>query len=314
MVEKKILWQKKGRIIAPSKKIDWLYSHAGPAFALADDEKEVIKIYITGRDQHNRSLIGSFLLNMDTFEISELSQKPVLSLGIPGSFDENGVSYPYIVQHQGRLWMYYVGWMPTVVRPFNLQLGLAIEQEEDTFLRYSKAPILPRTDDDFLSIGSACVLIDGQEWKMWYTSFLKWGSQAHEHKHYYTIKYATSKDGIHWQRSQHICIPFKNETEYAISRPTVWKEKDNLYHLWYTFRGDAYRIGYAISTDGIHWERLDHLAGIDVSTKGWDAQSVCYPHVFTYRNRLFMLYNGNDYGREGLGIAEGIRYTLKNNT
>jgi hypothetical protein len=76
-----------------------------------------------------------------------------------------------------------------------------------------------------------------------------------------------------------------------------------LYHMWYSYRGAAYRIGYAWSSDGTRWVRRDDLAGIDVSAEGWDSEAICYAHVFRFEGELYMLYCGNHYGRDGLGLA-----------
>jgi hypothetical protein len=73
--------------------------------------------------------------------------------------------------------------------------------------------------------------------------------------------------------------------------------------MWYSRRGQAYRIGYAESDDGVRWQRRDGEAGIDVSDSGWDAEMIAYPCVFRHEGRLFMLYNGNGYGRTGVGLA-----------
>ena len=73
--------------------------------------------------------------------------------------------------------------------------------------------------------------------------------------------------------------------------------------MWYVYRGEQYRIGYAHSKDGINWERRDDLSGIDVSESGWDGIAISYPHVIEHNGYLYMLYCGNDYGRDGLGIA-----------
>ena len=116
------------------------------------------------------------------------------------------------------------------------------------------------------------------------------------------IKYAESRDGIQWQRDGRIAIPFAAPDEYAMSKPCVLKHNGR-YRMWYSFRGAAYRIGYAESDDALVWQRLDHLAGIEPSSAGWDADSVEYPHVFEHGGRLWMLYNGNGYGRTGFGIA-----------
>jgi len=73
--------------------------------------------------------------------------------------------------------------------------------------------------------------------------------------------------------------------------------------MWYSYRGTSYRIGYAESDDGRAWRRQDGLAGIDVSADGWDSEMIEYPFVFLHRGQHFMLYNGNDYGRTGFGLA-----------
>ena len=74
--------------------------------------------------------------------------------------------------------------------------------------------------------------------------------------------------------------------------------------MWYSHRGESYKIGFAISTDGIHWERKDHLVGLDRSETGWDSEMLCYAYVFRHKDHLYMLYNGNDYGSAGLGLAK----------
>jgi predicted GH43/DUF377 family glycosyl hydrolase len=134
---------------------------------------------------------------------------------------------------------------------------------------------------------------------MWYVSGIEW---AHSELPRYNIKYAESEDGIHWDRRGVTCIAFKSREENALARPCVVKE-DGIYRMWYSYKGAHYRIGYAESTDGIHWERKDEEAGIDVSTTGWDSEMIEYAFVFEHKRKKYMLYNGNDYGREGIGLA-----------
>ena len=75
--------------------------------------------------------------------------------------------------------------------------------------------------------------------------------------------------------------------------------------MWYCYAigHGGYRIGYAESDDGIKWERMDDIAGLDVSPIGWDSEMVAYPYVFKHRGKKYMLYNGNGYGRTGFGLA-----------
>ena len=62
-----------------------------------------------------------------------------------------------------------------------------------------------------------------------------------------------------------------------------------------------YKIGYAESDDMDNWEIIE--SGINISNKGWDSEMVCYPYVFEYKDKLYMLYNGNGYGKTGIGLA-----------
>ena len=68
-------------------------------------------------------------------------------------------------------------------------------------------------------------------------------------------------------------------------------------------RDKAYRIGYAYSEDLNNWTRDDDCVGIDVSMDGWDSDMLCYPHVFCCDDKIYMLYNGNEFGRFGFGLA-----------
>ena len=81
--------------------------------------------------------------------------------------------------------------------------------------------------------------------------------------------------------------------------------------MWYCFRDSkdyrdgtgSYRMGYAESKDGIHFTRADNKAGIDVSKEGWDSTMICYPTIVEVDGRLLMFYNGNGFGRTGIGYA-----------
>jgi predicted GH43/DUF377 family glycosyl hydrolase len=116
----------------------------------------------------------------------------------------------------------------------------------------------------------------------------------------HVIKYATSSDGIHWEREDLVAIPLQLSDEYAISRPCVIKEEKG-YSMWYSYRVGSYRIGYAESADGIHWDRKDGEVGIDVSESGWDSEMIEYPFVFDHKGERYMLYNGTG-SQTGIGL------------
>ena len=43
--------------------------------------------------------------------------------------------------------------------------------------------------------------------------------------------------------------------------------------------------------------------GITRSKSGWDSEMIEYPYVVSFKNDLFMFYNGNRYGETGAGVA-----------
>jgi hypothetical protein len=303
MLNARTAWAKTGRILSPDARREWMATCTGPAFALPRPDAEVVDVYVTGRDSRNRSRIG--LITIDPQHPAPplgISDAPVFDIGEPGAFDENGVSYPWIVEADGVQYMYYVGWMPTVLTPFQNHVGLALRTNGGEWRRLSRAPILPRTNDEYLSIGSTSVLREADRWRMWYTCFRRWGQLPGDPKHVYVIKFAESVDGVHWTRPNHVCIDNATPGEFSTGRPSVLRH-DGLYHMWFSYRGAEYRIGYAWSENGIDWIRRDDLAGIDVSSSGWDSQAICYSHVFRWKDAFYMLYCGNRYGRDGLGLA-----------
>lgn len=78
------------------------------------------------------------------------------------------------------------------------------------------------------------------------------------------------------------------------------------FEMWFSFRsgaGEKYRIGYARSDDGKNWLLDLNGAGIDVSLSGWDSEMIEYPFVLDHKGARYMLYNGNQYGKTGFGLA-----------
>jgi hypothetical protein len=301
-----VKWTKIGKIFSPDGSIDWMLSHAALPFAdyLGNDQ---YKIYFCARDKHSRAQIGYILTQINDFtNILGISEEPVISLGRLGSFDDSGLTSSWIVDNGSRKYQYYSGWSLGVTVPFYFYIGLAISEDGGkTFTKVSESPILGRNNIDPYLTASPCVIWENGKWRMWYVSGVKWEVENGRPKHYYHIKYAESKDGISWKREGIVSIDFKSNDEYAISRPCVIKD-NSVYKMWYSYRGKAYRIGYAESHDGIRWVRKDEEAGIDVSESGWDSEMIEYPFVFDHNGERYMLYNGNDYGKTGFGLARLI--------
>jgi hypothetical protein len=296
------LWRKIGLIYCPYGERDWLESHA--AVPIAEHvEGDIFKIYFSSRSKHNESFTGYVVIDItQPQKILELSSVPILYPGDLGEFDDSGAMATWIAHHHGFRFLYYIGWNLGVTVPFRNSLGLAVSQNGQAFEKYARGPILDRTMTEPHFVASCCVIPGDDKWRMWYLSCTGWKIQDGNPEHRYHIKYAESLDGVAWKREGVIAIDYLSETEYAISRPSVIRDKD-CWRMWYSYRGSSYRIGYAESQDGLNWNRLDAHCGIEISKSGWDSEMIEYPFVFDHQGQRYMLYNGNGYGKTGFGLA-----------
>ena len=295
-------WIKQGLIFAPEDNGDWLHSHA--ALPVVDRRGNSYRVYFSSRDKQGRAQVGYFDTKPGAVDrVARVSDQPAISLGPLGAFDDSGVTTSWIVNHEQKRYHYYSGWSLGVTVPFYFFVGLAISVDGgNTYQRVSPAPVLERNSIDPYLTASPCVLVENGKWRMWYVSGSGWTMRNERPQHRYHIKYAESADGIHWHREGIVCIDYQSDEEYAFARPAVIKDRE-VYKMWYSYRGASYRIGYAESLDGLSWTRRDEESGIDVSASGWDSEMIEYPYVLEHHGKLHMLYNGNDYGKTGIGLA-----------
>ena len=293
-------WEKLGCVFVPDGSKPWIRTHAAnPVVRQIDGSLH--RIYISGRDDLNRASISYIEIDMrDPCRVLRESSGPVLEPGKLGLFDDSGVSMGCFTQIGGVTHLFYLGWNLGVTVPWRNSIGCAVEQSDGSFARVSEAPLLDRCDADPYSISYPWIVQNGDRYHMWYGSNLSWGEEQEDMAH--LLKYAVSEDGLSWERDGSAALHFKDDSEYAMSKPCVIVDADK-WRMWYSYRGDAYRIGYAESDDGLTWTRKDDQAGIDVSGDGWDSETVEYPCVFDYDGKRYMLYNGNRYGLTGFGIA-----------
>jgi hypothetical protein len=265
---------------------------------------DVLEIFVSGRDSQNESRIGRVHAKWNGHDVLIMGhdEDPVLDVGEVGCFDESGVSYPWIVQADDHMLMYYVGWVAGGKVRFQNNLGCAISTDGESWERVSRAPIMERTHEEPYGVGSCCVVPSSEGYRMLYTSFEPWVQRSGAAHPRYRIKSARSMNGIDWIRDGKIVVDFADEHETVIGKPMLMQWGDR-WKLWYSYRGDSYRIGYAVAGADGGFERLDENVGITVSKEGWDSEMVEYAFVFASGRDVLMAYNGNNYGKTGLGFA-----------
>ena len=295
-------WSRQGLLVPAPPPLGWAASHAAlPVVHLGERGR----LFLTTRDAQGRSSIAAAELTAGAkLAVEGYAPEPVVEPGPLGAFDDAGVTSSCVVEADGSLLQYYTGWTLGVSVPFYFYVGCAISDDGGaTFRKVSRAPLLERDQVDPFLTASPWVLVEGDTWRMWYVSGTGWEMHDGRPRHRYHLKYAESADGLEWRRTGHVCIHYADEREYAIGRPCVLPNGDGGYRMWFCARGDAYRLGYAESADGLDWERRDDEAGLDPSPDGWDSEMVAYPCVFDAGGKRHLLYNGNGYGATGIGWA-----------
>ncbi|MEX2643867.1 MAG: hypothetical protein WD270_10460 [Acetobacterales bacterium] len=301
LFQRPVTWAKHGLLIEPRRDLWWMRSHAMVP-TVEPRGGGLYRVYFSGRDDRNRSHIGWAEIDLSGEpRVAAFAEEPVLTLGELGTFDDNGVTPSCVVRSGERSLLYYIGWNQGTNVRMHLYGGLAHSEDGGaTFTRWSRAPILERIRIEPFLNTAPYVIRQPEGWRMYYVSCTGWLSPDLPRYH---IRTATSADGYRWRREGAVAIDYADENENALARPMVLRDGD-IYRMWFACKGTGgYRVGYAESADGVAWHRRDDLAGIGPSEDGWDSQMICYAFVFEHEGRKAMLYNGNDYGAGGIGLA-----------
>lgn len=313
MAPQALKWLKKGRIVKAEGQRPWMQTHTqNPTPVLLEDR---VRVYFNTRPPAENGLSVSLpayvdLALADPTQVLALSEEPVLGHGDLGCFDQHGCMCSSVVSRGKELWMYYVGWKRCSAVPYDWAIGLAISRDGgEHFQRAFPGPVIGSSKDEPYLQNGCYVMRMGGEWHIWYSTGKAWLVDAGKAESRYTLTHATSADGIEWRRTGQALVAQCVEDETQTT-PTVFKQY-GYYHMLFSYRHSVdfrnaargYRLGYAWSDDLQVWHRDDALAGIDLSSSGWDSQMVCYPQVCRVHDNMYLFYCGNDFGREGLGVA-----------
>jgi len=300
-------WRKGGHIYVPDGSIEWAQAYAFPPtpFDVGDGR---LRLYVAFCDLNTVGRLGYVDVSAeDPGEVVGVATEPLLDIGLPGFFDDNGLLPTRVLAVGDRLYLYYVGYqLGTRVRYFQFE-GLAYSDDGGrSFRRASRVPILDRSDREPLHRTSAFVDRAGDRFRMWYVAGEEWVLVGGRSLPRYNLRYLESDDGVTWGPAGELCLDFADEDEHAFGRPWVF-EHDGRHKMLYSVRRRSigYRLGYAESSDGRTWERRDWEVGIDVSESGWDSQEIAYGAVVLREDGgAWLFYNGNEPGRTGFGYAE----------
>ncbi|MDC1150364.1 hypothetical protein OAT47_02615 [Gammaproteobacteria bacterium] len=315
-------WKKLGKIFNPSEHrlfSEFVGYAQSPQTLVFDD---FVRIYFSTRKKSDNGKFVSHIQYIDMDKkletIINVSDHEVIPVGVLGSYDEHGIFPINVLRHNGKIYAYLSGWSRRVSVSVETGIGLAMSYDDGkTFERLGNGPILTSSLKEPYLVVDGFVKHYNDLFHMWYIYGTEWVqlNSNSEPERTYKIGHATSNDGINWNKDSKQIISDSIKFECQ-ALPSVIKINDR-YHMFFAFRStfdfrdnfnNAYRIGYAYSDDLYSWTREDKNVGIEIAEEGWDSEMMTYPHVFECDGNVYMLYNGNEFGKEGFGLAQLEKY------
>lgn len=320
-------WEKLGQLFDPRTHASsgWMHEFAQSPSAVVFDDR--VRVFFCARpapgpDGQYLSYLASIDLDRsDPRRLIGVCDKPLMSLGELGTFDEFGTNPVSVIRDGESLRVYYAGWTRCESVPFNGAIGMALSYDGGaSFRRLGPGPVLSYSPDEPFLLGSPRIRRLGGRWVLSYVAGKVW-LPGEKPEPVYRIRMALSDDGIAWTKVGRDLLEPRLGDDECQACPDILHHQGR-YHMFFSYRRSrdyktgegGYRIGYASSEDLLRWTRQDERAGMQVSAQGWDSQMVSYPNVFELDGRFHMLYQGNEMGRSGIGLArlaEGAEWSRR---
>jgi hypothetical protein len=311
-------WTKLGKIFDPTEhKLgnNCIFYAQSPQFSEFGD---YVRIYFSTRETDNTGKFISHIsyveMSKDFGEIKKVSDHTVIQMGALGCYDEHGIFPLNILKDNNKILGFIGGWSRRISVSIETSIGLAVSEDNgNTFKRIGDGPILTSSLNEPFLVGDPFALKLENVFHLWYIYGVHWINNPENNvkERVYKIGHATSLDTVNWKKTNRQIISDRlNENECQALPSVVFF--NGSYHMVFCYRqaigfrtnkDSSYRLGYANSFDGMNWKRDDENLGIDVSDNSWDSDMLCYPHVFKYDGKIFLLYNGNEFGKYGFGLA-----------
>ena len=254
-------------------------------------DKSVYKMYCSWRPKK------SIALSESTDGLNWSLPAVCLSFHDSSSWEKD-LNRPVVIQKDGVYHMWYTGQAEG-----HSHIGYAVSNDGRNWTRKNADPVLsPDAPWEKVAVMCPHVIWDEQKklFRMWYS-----GGEQYEPD---AIGYATSKDGITWEKYKGNPVfsnDPKNEWEQAkVTACQVIKRSGDYLMFYIGFKNIDYaQIGMARSKNGItDWERFKGNPIIQPGP-GWDSSAVYKPFVIQDNNQWLLFYNGRRDNHEQIGIA-----------
>ena len=266
------------------------------------------RIFFSTRNRANQSVIAAFDYNLSEMFVERTLPELVFDELTPDSFYQDGLGLGSAFYVSGSWYLYFMGWKnPPGGAHWQGEIGrLRLDDKLEKGEMVERHPVLGISDLDATSVSYPWIVEGtGTSMEMWYGTTHSWDYGNGEMLH--VLRRASSENGLRWYPRKTF-LPYEIGVMQAFSRPSILRVQEGVLEMYFSYRGappSKYKIGRAFSGDnGETWTHLGEVAGL-ISGEAWDSEMREYPFVFFHEDVPFMLYNGNAYGKTGIGLSTG---------
>ncbi|MEE9506531.1 MAG: hypothetical protein V3V98_05230, partial [Thermoplasmata archaeon] len=237
-------------------------------------------------------------LSSDGLNWTESGMNPVLEKA-PSGWDAGSVQYPTVLRigNEYKMWFYGIAQPPWITGEGNV--GYANSPDGYNWTKHPGNPVIskgPGWDSDALESGP--VVYQNGLYEMWYNGHSSGVSR---------IGYANSTDGIAWTKYSLNPVlvngsPGSWDSSHACHSSVVLI--DGTLRMWYSGHdGSGWRIGHAVSVDGLNWTKKALNPMLSLGPQGsWDDYAVGAPTI---------LKEGSIYKMWFQGVSSAALWRLK---
>ena len=311
-------WTRHGLLLPVKPSHGWWKSHAQSPTVLVISPR-LWRIYFAARNADNRSSILAVDVDpQDDMRVRAEHFDPMLADGPRGTFDCNGLGPSCALVIDGRVHLYYSGVQPRSDVRFQIAIGIAVSDDGLAFERKFAGPVrgIGPTDGYFVSTPFVCAIEGG--YRMWYTSGTGWTQCNAELEPTYVLRSCRSRDGLVWETCSSLVLPDDSNGRYSLTRAWITPEADPVaprgsLRLWYSRRGQDFRANgnecYRLLSCRLD-VRGDFAGDVQPvmfdkppATGDFDSWMQAYACVVRTASREVMFYNGDEFGKSGIGWA-----------
>ena len=262
--------------------------------------RSIFRIFFNSRDEKQRSSVYSIDFDLSTLRLMPDSLKVQFLLNSPNSYFKDGVSLGSHFELNGLNWVGFMGWINPSDKHWYGTIGKFQLNDNFDFERIEENPWFDLDNYDQTSLSYPAVYTSKNTMHVWYGTTLAWDGGNGEMIH--ILKEKISKDCVRFESTNRV-VEWKMGESQAFSRPSVLQIHDK-FLMAYSVRGNKtrYRIGFGLIED--HSSIVKQMCTFSTSTSKWESEMVEYPYLVSHGDSIFMFYNGNDYGKSGIGLAQ----------